>query len=67
MIVRDKNQECWKEFCKDTRQKDAWEVVRWVKDPWRIKAVMKPLWDTDNNPLNTDKERAEGLIRDCFV
>ena len=42
-------------------------MVKWVKDSWRIREVMKALRDTDNNPLNTDEKKAEGLIRDHFM
>ena len=28
---------------------------------------MKSLWNTNNNPLNTNEEKAEGLIGDHFV
>ena len=37
------------------------------KRPVEIREVMKTLWDTDNNLLNTDERKAEGLIRDHFV
>ena len=42
-------------------------MVKWAKDPWRIREVLKALQDTNNNPLNTDEEKAEGLIRDYFM
>ena len=32
-----------------------------------IREVMKTLRDINNNPLNTDKEKAERLISDNFV
>ena len=42
-------------------------MVKWAKDPWRIKEVMKSLQDINDKKLNTDKEKAEGLIRNHFV
>ena len=64
---RQKKKEYGKRFCEEKGEKDLLEVVKWVKDPWRIKEVMKSLWNTDNNLLNTNVEKPEGLIRDHFV
>ena len=42
-------------------------MLKWVKDPWRIREVMKLLRDVDNNLFNKDDKKAEGLISDHFV
>lgn len=42
-------------------------MVKWAKDLWGIRKVMKSLQDTNNNLLNTDEETIEGLMRDHFV
>ena len=67
MMVREKKRECWKKFCKESEGKNPWEVVKWTKDQWRIREVMKYLQDIDNTLLKTDEEKAKGLIRDHLV
>ena len=42
-------------------------MVKWAKDLWRIREVMKILRDTENNLLNLNEETANGLIRNHFV
>ena len=66
-MVREKEKECWKRFYKENGEKDPWEVVKWAKDLWRIREGMKTLRDTNDNPLNTDEEKADSLIRDYFT
>ena len=65
--MREKKKECWKRFCEENGEKDPWEVVKWAKDAWKIRKVMKSLRDTNNNPLNTDEEKTEGMIRYHFM
>ena len=66
-MVSEKEKECWKKFCKENREKDLWEVIKWAKDPWRIRQVMKTLRNTENKKLDMDEEKAKGLIQDYFV
>lgn len=65
-MVREKKKKYWKRFCKENSEKDLWEVVKWAKDLWRIREVMKSLKDIDDNLLNTDEEKEEGLVRNHF-
>lgn len=67
MKVREKMEQCRKKFYEESGEKYAWEVVKWAKDAWRIREVIKTLWDVNDNLLNCDKEKAEGLIKDHFV
>jgi len=39
-IVREKKKECCQTFCKENGEKDPWEIVKWAKDPWPLKAIM---------------------------
>ena len=63
LIVREKKKEFSKRFCEENGDKDPWEIVKWAKDPWRIREVMKSLPYTNNNLLYIEQEKAEGLIR----
>ena len=31
-LIRDGKRECWEDFCTESREKSAWNVVRWAKD-----------------------------------
>ena len=66
-MVREKKKVYRKRFCEEKVEKNIWEVVKWAKDLWRIRELMKSVRDVDNNLLNMDKEKAEGLVRDHFV
>jgi len=65
-LVREKKNECWQTFCEENGEKDPWEIVKWAKDPWHLKATMGDLTDTMGVPLKTDNEKKNGLIRDHF-
>src|SRR6266576_661072 len=45
---------------------EAWEIVRWAKDPWRLKTRMRNLKDLGGNELVTDEEKVRELVRDLF-
>jgi len=64
--VREKKNECWQTFCEENGEKDPWEIVRWAKDPWHLKATIGDLTDVAEVPLKTDSEKLNGLIRDHF-
>jgi len=66
MLVREKKKECWQAFCEENGEKDLWEIVKWAKDPWHLKATMGDLTDTAGVPLKTDSEKKNGLVRDHF-
>src|SRR4029077_18306037 len=40
-LVKEKKEKCWRRFCEESGEKDPWEVVRWAKDPLRLKERMK--------------------------
>jgi len=65
-LVREKKKECWQAFCKENGEKDPWEIVKWAKGPWHLKATMGDLTDTTGVTLKTDNEKKNGLIRDHF-
>lgn len=35
-IVKKKKEECWRQFTKEYRERDPWEVARLPCDPWRL-------------------------------
>jgi len=65
-LVREKKKECGQAFCEENGEKDLWEIVKWAKDPWYLKAKMRDLTDTMGVPLKTDNEKKNGLIIDHF-
>jgi len=62
MMVREKNKECWQEFYKRNGEKDPWEIVKWAKDLWHLKATMGDLTDTVNTPLKKDNDMKNRVI-----
>jgi len=50
-LVRKKITEYWQAFCKENGEKDPWEIVKWAKDPWHLKATMGDLTDMTGAPL----------------
>jgi len=65
-LVREMKKECWQGFCEENGEKDLWEIVKWAKDPWHLKATMGDLTDTVGVPLKMDNEKKNGQIRDHF-
>ena len=65
-MVREKKKECWHSFCEENGDKDPWEIVKWAKDPWHLKASMGDLTDVNGVNLNTTKAKVEGIVRDHF-
>jgi len=65
-LVREKKKECWQRFYEQNEEKDWWEIVKWAKDLWHLKATMGDLIDTAGVPLKIDNEKKNGLIRDHF-
>ena len=43
-----------------------WVVVRWAKDPWRLKVRMGRLWGTHGRSLETESDKVDGLVSDLF-
>ena len=65
-MVAEKKEKCWRTFCEEHGHKDPWEIVRWAKDPWRLKTRMRNLKDKEGRALGSEKEKVEGLVRDLF-
>ena len=65
-IMKKKKQDYWQCFCTKHGEENLWEVVRWAKDPLRVKEKMKWLKGKDGKELGSDTERVDGLIRDIF-
>ena len=36
-IIGEKKQKCWQKFCEEHGHGDPREIVRWAKDPWRLR------------------------------
>jgi len=65
-LVREKKKECWQAFCEEKGEKDPWEIIKWAKDLWHLKATMGDLTYTIGVPLKMDNEKKNSLIRDHF-
>ena len=65
-MVKEKKEKCWRRFCEEHGERDPWEIVKWAKDPWKIKESMRDLKDKQGRWLETDQEKADGLNRDLF-
>ena len=48
-LVGEKKKKCWRTFCEEHGRKDPWEIVRWAKDPWRMKTRMRNLGPRGDN------------------
>jgi len=66
MLLREKKKECWQTFCEENGEKDPWEIVKWAKNSWHLKATIGDLTDMAGVPLKTDNEKKTSLIRDHF-
>ena len=65
-MVAEKKEKCWRTLYEEHGHKDPWEIVRWAKDPWRLKTRMRNLKDREGRVLSSEKEKVEGLVRDLF-
>ena len=65
-LIRDGKRKCWEDFCTESGEKSPWEVVRWAKDPWRLKERMGRLRGTDGEWLESERDKVDGLVRDLF-
>ena len=66
LMIRTKKEECWRRFCEEHGEANPWEIVRWAKDPWKLKESMGDLKDLEGKELSSDEEKAEGITRDLF-
>ena len=65
-LIRDGKRKCWEDFCTESGEKSPWEVVRWAKDPWRLKERMGRLRGTDGEWLESEGDKVGRLVRDLF-
>ena len=65
-LIRNGKRKCWEDFCTESGEKSPWEVVRWAKDPWRLKGRMGRLRGADGTWLESEGEKLDGLVRDLF-
>ena len=65
-LIRDGKRKCWEDFCTESGERSPWEVVRWAKDPWRLKERMGRLRGTDGEWLDSEEDKVDGLMRDLF-
>ena len=66
-MIAEKKERCWRKYCEKNGRRDLWEVVRWAKDPWRLKTRMRNMTDMEGKRLVTDQEKVEGLVGDVFA
>ena len=65
-LIRDGKRKCWEDFCTESGEKLPWEVVRWAKDPWRLKERMGRLQGADGAWLESERDKVDELVRDLF-
>ena len=65
-LIRDGKRKCWANFCTESGEKSPWEVVRWAKDPWRLKERMSRLRGADGMWLESQGDKVDGLVRELF-
>ena len=65
-LIQDGKRKCWEDFCTESGEKSPWEVVRWAKDPWRLKERMGRLRGKDGKWLESERDKVDGLVRDLF-
>ena len=63
-LIQDGKRKCWEDFCTESGERSLWEVVRWAKDPWRLKEWMGRLRGTDGEWLESEEDKVDGLVRD---
>ena len=63
-LIQDWKRKCWENFCTESGVKSPWEVVRWAKDPWRLKERMEFLRGADGAWLESEGEKVDGLVKD---
>ena len=65
-LIQDGKRRCWEDFCTESGEKSPWEVVRWAKDPWRLKERMGRLRGADGKWLESEGDKVDGLVKDLF-
>lgn len=64
--VKEKKDRCCKAFCEDSGLQSPWEVVRWVRDPWRERERMGKLKEARWRWLDADVDKVDCLVSEVF-
>ena len=65
-LIQEGKRNCWEDFCTESEEKSPWDVVRWAKDPWRLKQRMGRLRGADGRWLESEGDKVDGLVSDLF-
>ena len=65
-MIGEKKPKRWQKFCEEHGHRDPWEVVRWAKDPWRLRTKMRRLKMKEGKELISEQEKVQGLVQDLF-
>ena len=65
-LIQEGKRKCWEDFCTESGEKSPWEVVRWAKDPWRLKERMGRMRGADGRWLESEGDKMDGLVSDLF-
>ena len=65
-MIGEKKQKCWQKFCEEQGHRNLWEIVTWLKDPWRLKTRMRGLKTKQGKEILSEQEKVEGLVNDLF-
>lgn len=65
-MIGEKKQKGWQKFCEEHGHRDLWEMVRWAKDPWRLKTMMRRLKTNEGKELILEGEKVQDLVQDLF-
>lgn len=67
MLIKRMKRECWDKFLIDSNNRDPWEVVAIVKDPFGIRETIGSLEDDDGNLLETQQEKVYASQRHNLI
>ena len=65
-MIQAGKRKCWEDFCTESGEKSLWEVVRWAKDPCRLKESMGRVWGADGEWVESESDRVNGLVAALF-
>ena len=65
-LIQDGKRKCCQGFCTESGEKSPWEVVRWARDPWRLRDRMGRLRRADGKWLESVRDKVDRLVRDLF-
>ena len=65
-LIQEGKRKSWEDFCTESGEKSPWEVVRWAKDPWRLKERMGRLRGADRRWLESEGDKVDVLVSDLF-